>query len=460
MIKIKWDTTRHWKSTYRPISIGVEDTDSDTAYCRAELYIKFPTTSTYVSTDILINGYENILYPGRFDFNLMEYCRNFVSPGWCPISCDFAYFMPGAFETSKFKIKVWAVKYHATINGLLYDDSNYEWSESFIGLGTITNDYDALTNSNSYKDIDRFVLGVNPISGTGGTNSCRPLTDKPNGNSNHGTYPLDNHVINVHDFPTDSLYSPIVRNKNKNVGIIILVYPIANVSPSMHWIPLKVIDELVRVPQCPRALEMLHLLQVGSPMHTIINASGQLVAHKVALCLMTSDNGATPAFWRHSNGNTRWYWSQYSDKKNNGDCNTTKFVFKNMRGGFDSFNCTGTATKEIAISGARFDSYLTDIGQGRGSHGRKTLWNEREDVHSVISQPLTREYTRWLEQLIASPQVWVKRVLEQSDAETGNNYLTPVNIEQGSYAVHNTEDNVNYVEFKYRLSNIIETQRG
>ena len=84
-------------------------------------------------------------------------------------------------------------------------------------------------------------------------------------------------------------------------------------------------------------------------------------------------------------------------------------------------------------------------------------------MFSVITQPLDTAHAEWLQQLITSPQVWVQREINDADFKddrTISNFLQPILIDQGSYDIHNTEDNVNYIEFKYSYSNPITTQIG
>ena len=59
MINITKNLDSAFYSVYRPIIVTGYDTDADTAFLRGELLIETPMWSgTYVSTGIMMNGYE------------------------------------------------------------------------------------------------------------------------------------------------------------------------------------------------------------------------------------------------------------------------------------------------------------------------------------------------------------------------------------------------------------------
>ena len=83
------------------------------------------------------------------------------------------------------------------------------------------------------------------------------------------------------------------------------------------------------------------------------------------------------------------------------------------------------------------------------------------DKYSVITQPLTTDKAEWLQELVSSPKVWVQETVKDSELSFFNNkYLRPILIDDSDFAIHNTEDNVHFIEFSYTLSNPISTQRG
>jgi len=460
-------------STYRPILAEFMDNDADTAFLRGELFMETtPGASTYASTGILINAYQKTdPYSSNisFEFNLMEYCRNFVSLGLCPILSGATYQLAGRYETASFYLKVWAVKYsQTTVGGLYDDDNNYLETDSFIGVGTVTHDEDGLDSFDGYIKMNRFVLGKN--SPWTEADTAMPLTDKPiawnastiSGKAS-GTY-----TINVNDYPCDSIYSPVVVDKGggrNNVSMNLIVIAL-NGNMTAHVIPLGTTTMNYRVPLAPEYIEYIHLMHTGSALNTIIDVSGNLVARGVFVNLTLHNNsGSNTTPWQNENpgtGNDEWRWEyvEYSDEHNNGKCERTKFVFKNMRGGFDFFNCYGTQGKEVTVGGTDFDNHVTS-GQ-RGYHGRKQLWTTREDSFSVFSQPLVKKECEWIQQLITSPQVWVQRYKGNIDSATREpkSFLQPILIDKSSYQVYNTEDNSHFIEFKYHYSNPIATQKG
>ena len=466
-------------SAYRPIIAEYVDNDSDTAFLRARLDIGDTALGgTYSSTGIIINAYERPNLYGStdrtFEFNLMEYCRNFISPGICPVLSLPTYQLPGHFETAKFKLKVWAVKYsQTTVGGLYDDDDNYIRSNSFVAVGTVTEETDGLSHFDDFTNINRFVVGKN--SPYTEADTAMPLTDKPvpwgsliaETDNNNGLY-----TINIDDFACDSVYSPVAFDKDRDsVAFAFVDIPISGGTSSLKMIHLPQFEMNQRVPFSPEWIEYTYLIQNGTPLNTLIDASGNLISKGLVGMLLLYSSGGGGGFttpWEAVapyNGNIewRWEWVKYSDEKNNGHCQRTKFVFKNMRGGFDFFNAHGTQEKEVAMGGTQFDNHVVE--HTRGYHGRKQLWTTREDVFSVFSQPLKKDEAEWLQQLITSPQVWVQREVKHTDdlySRIGGqkNFLQPVIIDKGSYKIHNTEDNVHFIEFKYRYSNPTTTQKG
>lgn len=466
---------RGFYSAYRPIELTVYDASVDTAFIRGELFIESPLLSgTFVSTGIMINAYARADYPESYDFNLMEYCRNYVSPGVCPILSTSTWLLPGIFETDRFRLEAWAVKHSQTTSGGLYDDlSDVITSNSFDAIGTITHDEDSGDETNDYTAIDRFVLGQND-NWLGRADTTSPLTDMPV--TKEWLMPSGKHqTININDYPDASLYSLVRLNKDvEYVSAQYFVWPKSGGSPSNFLIPMggtQPVSMNYRVPVHPKAVEYAYFAAHGTSLNSLVNTSGELIANAISVCLIMHNSNYTIYYpWksRDNNGtiNTQYYHFPLSDEPNNGlcsqpKCRRVKFVFQNMRGGFDWFNAYGTQSKQVGVSGTKFDNHVNSTY--RGWHGRKQLWTKREDMFTVITQPLDTAHAEWLQQLITSPRVWVQREIKESDwrdDRTQSNFLQPVLIDQGSYDIHNTEDNVNYIEFKYRYSNPITTQIG
>ena len=482
MITITGNVNQLYNTTYRPILISAADSSNDTAFLRAELHIEDGWLSnTFVSTGIIMNGYEKSTQNNIYEFNLMEYCRNFVSPGICPIMSDTGWNAPGFIETAKFKLNIWAVKYSQTTMGGLYDDfSQTVWTKEWIGVGLNTSEEDSTTLSSGFTMMDSYVLGQNSWLPDG--DEALALTDKPQIDyqnlttsviHDHG-FPGFDFMVNRDDYPEASLYVPVITSDlYDKVSLVIIVLPLSGppTFANIHIIPLTNHTMLYRLPMHPETLEQLYVTNMGATLGQIINGSNQLIARGVCMQLWLHDAsysnikdlqhyGYDQSLSQYS-VNASQYAVEFSDKKNNGKCTRTKFVFKNARGGFDFFNCYGTQNKEVSVGGTDFDHQVTD--KLRGIHGRKNLWTTREDNYSVISQPINNRHATWLQQLIVSPQVWVqmeRRYVESANRGEKFNYLHPIIIDKGSYKVYNTDDNVNYVEFKYHLSNPKTTQIG
>ena len=104
------------------------------------------------------------------------------------------------------------------------------------------------------------------------------------------------------------------------------------------------------------------------------------------------------------------------------------------------------------------------FGVNRGAHSRSSVWDNVQEKFKTFTQPLTKEYVEWLQELIVSPQVWiVKEVTDMQLPEGSDNadryMLVAINIIKNSYKLHSTEKNVHYIEFQYSLSDNNLTQQ-
>tara|TARA_B110000285_G_scaffold224908_1_gene282389 strand:+ start:6069 stop:7541 length:1473 start_codon:yes stop_codon:yes gene_type:complete len=470
------DFSRIFFSAYRPIIIKLYSSDTNVAYMRAELLINTSgdPSSGYNSTGVLMNGYEDG-GGNRYNFNVMEYCRPYVGEGIVPVIAPYMPSFPSYNETARFKLSIWPVRYSSINEGVLYDDlDNAVNSESFIAVSTTTNELESTSLDGRYSYVDRFVLGANAAGGQ--TPICRPLTNMQyTDGSAVGRYDWSvtstsilGNSIDMSDSPMTGIYylnantnydSAIVYATDGVTGVlsgtIVQIYYPSNTEVNMH-----------RIPTHPTHLATFIDFHLGFSWNKIIDASGNLVAGEVNLILMSGGFLGGGNFWG-SQGSTsikaRYQSIKYTDRKNKKGaikCNApkTRFHFQNHLGGYDFFNCYGTKDKTVSVKSTRYEKF--NEYDFVGLRGRKELWTKREDSVKVMTQPINENTAIWLEELIASPLVWVEEKIENLLIGQVNYGLQPVSIVPGSYNVFNTEDNISYMEFKYTLSNARHQHRG
>ncbi len=466
MITIIQNLDSTFYSVYRPIIVKCYDNSSDTAFLRGELLVETPMLSgNYVGSGIIINGYESSTSTTTYEFNLMEHCRPFVGKGISPLLSGL-FFAQGDYDFRKFKLNMWAVKYSSGLHGQLYDDTNnIQTTKEFTGLPTVTTDEYSMNHGDDWTVVDRLVLGYNNPAYN--PNSHKPLTNAPNRDyganiDNFG----DHQTINVNDYPFDSIYQPVnFTAVHTNMMICYVVKNKANQTWSSHYIPWTNAvfsgGQVVRIPLHPTTIEALYLFTHGTPLNAFLDNSGNLIADAFFVMPFVSDgNGANALYWTKPDGIT-YKWKSYAltDKENNGKCQRKKFVFENMKGGFDWFNCYGTNSKSVSNSGETYENH--NHRPLRGFHTKQKLWTKREDTYKVITQPLSTKKAEWLQELITSPKVWVQEaIIDGETSFVGDYYLRPIIINDGDVQIHNTEDNVHYIEFSYKLSTPVSTQRG
>ena len=132
--------------------------------------------------------------------------------------------------------------------------------------------------------------------------------------------------------------------------------------------------------------------------------------------------------------------------------------WKNALGGYDFFNFYGTQSKNVKVSGTRYEKYNDNAV--RGLQGNTELWTKRQDEYTVLSQPLNKITAIWLEELVVSTQVWMEAYIRDGSNRTRESELISVNIVPGSYSTYNSEDNMHFVEIKFTLANARTQQRG
>tara|TARA_B110000285_G_scaffold223698_1_gene279550 strand:- start:1025 stop:2401 length:1377 start_codon:yes stop_codon:yes gene_type:complete len=458
MITIIHDTNSAFYSVYRPIVIKGYDNDSDTAFLRGELLVETPMLSgNYVTTGSIINGYESSDNTNIYEFNIMEHCRPFVGKGFCPILSSGVWYAAGAFESRRFKLDIWPVKYSPGFHGQLFDEvNNLVSTKDFTAIATITTDEYSLNHQDDFTTVDRLVLGYNNPSFN--PNSHQPLTNAPNNHTANGLNGKAHQTININDFPCDSIYQPVsFTATHTRLSLIVLVRNKSTQVWTLSYIPIAnnvgIGGELVRIPLHPATLELLYMLATGQPLNKLIDASGNLIADAFfILPVLTNASGQLSIRWAD--------WKSYSltNDNNNGKCQHKKFVFQNMKGGFDWFNCYGTQSKSVSVSGSTYQNHTTS--NLRGLHVEQKLWNNRKDTYKVITQPLSTEEAEWIQELVSSPKVWVQEKMKDNESSLGDNYLRPIIINNSDFQIHTTEDNIHFIEFSYTLSNPVSTQRG
>ena len=479
------DFYRKFYSAYRPIVCSLFNNDSDVAFLRGEIFVAINGTNSFTSTGVLVNSYKNS--SNQFTFNLMEYTRPYIGNGLGVVLAWFNFLLPGYFETSKFKISIWPVRYSPSAIGLLYDDIiNSVESQDFIATDTITNEAESTDTGDTFAFIDKYVLDSNFTSG--GTDTCKPLTNMPYVESN-GIVPSFPGVdfsmkhpsgygvsVDMSDNMTPCIYYLNGRNGYNSLVYFTRNGVTGNISAG-GWVQIgygtNTRINMHKIPVHPLQFEQFILNHTGASGNNIVDANGNLIASEVYILMMSGGLFNTVNSWGgfDCNGNQKSRWSKiaYTDRANNkgvsgcGNNNSsgsslqrTRFHFKNSLGGYDFFNSYGTEKKSINVKSTVYEKYNSHAI--RGERGMKDLWVSRRDEFSVITQPVDNQTAMWLEELLSSPMVWIEKTI--LDTSTNRNQLIAVQIVPGSYEIFNTDNNINYLEFKYTLANPRTQQRG
>ena len=458
------NTTRTFLSSYRPIEIWAILQDADVSYLRGELYIEQNYgTNNFVSTGVLSNGYQQSEnsggFPGVFSFNCMEFVRHYVGKAICPIASFGAFQLPGHFETARFYLKIWAVRYTSN-DGVTYDDYDTTVdSNVFIATpANLSNDIATDVNNNNLF-LDRYVLGDNGTSSNPG--SVLPLTKMPNMNN----YVVQNgFMVDIKDYPCDSLYT--YWNKNKDNLLLHMIVLRYNDGVNITGIDIVKLNDNFsrkeRIPVHPIAFSAYVSFATGNPYYSVVDVGGNLICKKIRICMLSgnSPSGFFPTnWWRKHNYNTGvnnvlYRTITYSDGAEicEDKRKRTKFIFQNSLGGFDWFSCYGTVEESVSVSDERYDKQQYNML--REHHTTTKLITNRVDTVKVFSQPLGKERAMFLAELYASPKVWVQQKMlhSQSNGLWGEQRLTPINIVPGSWDLYSTENNLYFLEFEYNYS--------
>lgn len=430
----------------RPIVLETEVLTGSVAHFRCTLYIKDLVTELFVDTGTQLNAYNNYDPSGSltYGFNVAEYCRHFFteeggfydgSGGYCS---NFK-----AMASREFKVRIYPVEYDSNGN-LSPQPSDYKQSNPFIVIPTNTEARESTSSIEDNIRLDKFVLnGSNDSSAPMlGSSYNRLLTNMPSRN-----------VVNIDS--GYSYYNILFRRVPGRLAKVNLW----NASGVSYSLTADLQTGYITLPVDPILWDFMLSLDAGSQVYAFTDAAGNLSSNYMMIHLTFVD-ASTGAFIRSSPG------ARYTLKEGF-DCNKEDtFVFRNMRGGFDFFTATGTKKRSVELSGTEFDRH-TDFNRAyadfdllRGQHNNTNLWGSRKENYSIFSQPLTKEYAIWLEELIMSPQAWiVKDIKDFQNSNYSKKGLVAINILKGSYNTYSTEKNVHFIEFKYTLSENTITQK-
>ena len=462
-----------FRTAYRPILINATDTIGDVAYLKAELLRESGNnTGSYIGTGIYLNAYEDFGGSGEYTFNAMGYCRELISGGFFSKNPNG---LGGSEIGTRFKLRVSAVRYSNTANQPLIDDNtDYEESEGFFALPTTTNElqgldpYSFMPGQREHHDIHRLVLGDN----RGGSSSEINYHFSQNTPTfNNSTSFLKNfhssaftkaYTINRKDARNDGIYVPVALTDDwDEFWVYVVVINQAGSVVASSIFEVSTTSDLHTIPCHPDALNNYITGYGGSVSNTIINTSGDLVAKGVAIYPMVFNSTTNDQKLQKDNtGQVRPHFIDFSEEDNNGKCNRNKFVFRNTSGAYDWINIYGEEDKTTTFDSVIYDSIPDN---GASNHTRKTLYNSREDVFTVNSQPVGRDVGRHIEELINSSLVWVNK---KFDTPIGGQFrytdcmLVPILIVPGSFEIYNTENNISFIKFSYTFSEQITSQKG
>ena len=489
------DLTRRFYTAYRPIIVQAYTSDSDVAFVRGQIFVQTAPGSSFVSTGVLINAYEEPKNPNRYSMNIMEYCRSYISTGLCPLlSWNGFMVTPPYTESARFYVKCWPVRYSNTAVGQLVDDYDNEINTSeCVVIAANTDERTATDSSGRFMFLDKYVLG--PNGSYAANHGAKPLTNMPHlspaivsslksheSGGWNGTRTQINDPnptgwgigIDMQDHWCPSFYYLNGDIKDNANWCLVITKDMNGYWSNIASFEVNYLTgthhDMQRIGMHPIALENFISMQIGSSWGKIVNASGDLVASGCIVLMLNNGNFSATGnhnYWGTHDYDTggffaRWHGVNYSDYTNGlGTCKLderVRFHWKNSLGGYDWFNFYGTKNKAVKVSGTRYEKF-NDIAM-RGLSGKTELWTKREDEFTVMSQPLNQLTAEWIEELIVSPKVWIEQYVIDGVNRTTKTELVCVNIVPGSYQTFNSEDNMHFMEIKYTLANERTQQRG
>lgn len=430
----------------RPIVVQMRVVNGAVAHFKGKLYVK--NGANWSDTGTVVNAYgDSTSY--YFECNLAEYCRNyftedndFYSNNWCGNFDDMV--------ARTFKVEFYPVEINISGN-LVEQTSDIKITNEFIVIPANTMARESTSSVNENIRLDKFVLNGNNNStvAVGGSSNNRVLSNMPNYN-----------IIDVSQgfyFWNNTLQNAVAGRD--------AVIELTNSSGTVITIDASPNDGYAAMALHPFMIDFIQMLITGATSNFLTDALGNVTSTSLSVQYKYNDS-TTGAFIRSSP-------KKYYTYKDGYGCKSTTFIFRNMRGGFDFFTATGEEDVSVELSGSEFDRH-TDFNIGnskfgviRGQHNITNLWNDRKELTTLFSQPVSKEEAVWLDELIMSPQVWIiKDVKDFQEGDDGafqmpyqEKGLVAINILKGSYKLHNSEKGRHFLEFKYTLSENTITQK-
>ena len=469
-------TDKHiFRTAYRPILTTAVDTIGDAAYLKAELEREtWNNSGTWVGIGIYLNAYENFGGSQTYTFNSMGYCRELISGG---VFSKYNNALTGDDIGTTFRLRVSAVRYSNTPNQPLIDDeTDFAYSDIWYALPTTTNELQGLAVNNwphTHHEIDRLVLGDN----WGASDNSRNYRFS----QNKATYKASTsyaanwrssaatkaYTVNRADSRNDGIYVPVgLGSYWDEFWVFVAIMSKTGSVLGNHTFQVSKESYLHKIPCHPDPLKNYIMAHGGGAANTLVNGWGTLIAGGVTIFPFVKASSTSQVKIQRDDtsfpgsGNPTPTHVDYSEEENNGKCNRSKFVFRNTSGGYDWLNIYGTETKATSFESVLYDSIPTS---GSSLHTRKTLYNNREDIFTVVSQPVDRKIGRHIEEMITSSLIWINLRLKNAlnipfnDSESR---LVPIIIVPGSFDIYNTEDNISFIKFSYTFSEQITLQKG
>ena len=201
-------------------------------------------------------------------------------------------------------------------------------------------------------------------------------------------------------------------------------------------------------------------------------------------------NATTGTFIRKVHSATNWYEIDREDEKNPYDY--VRFHWLNSVGGIDSYTAKRDVVEGLTISrdvierksgdrtwyqgnqnqGTPIQTSLYHSDTMRGGDiykgGREVSNVNAEKVQSVYTEPLNKSVSKWLEEMMLSPNVWIEMDTEATQmGNTRNPYLRPsdkeyipVIITNSDVETVNQENGLVKFNIEYTLAHKVITQRN